>query len=434
VAQAEQVTARSPRHDAPGGSRALGRNPDFLKFWAGEAVSLVGTQVTLLALPLTAVLTLHAGPAQIGTLRFLQLVPFLVFALLFGVLVDRVRRRPLMIVANASRAVLIGLVPALALMDALHMIVLYAVAFGIGVGAVLFDVCWMSYVPTLVRNRQNLMAANARLGSTASGAEVAGPGIAGAVVAAVTAPVALAIDAVSYLASVVSLLLIRTPEARPTTAGDGRRHLLAEIGEGLRYVFGNPYLRVLALLGASYNFFLTFIETLFLVYAVRDLTFDPGLIGLVLSAGAVGGLLGAALSNLLTRCFGLGRVYTAAAVVGFVSPALIPAAAGSRPLVLAMLVSAFFLTSFGIGIANVIVISLRQAVTPGHLLGRMNAGMRTLMFGLAALGAPAGGFLGVGLGLRPSLWIACVGSALAVIPVFFSLIPRLRVLPEPRSP
>jgi MFS family permease len=388
----------------------------------------------MLALPLTAVLVLDGDANEVGLLRLMQLLPYLLFALLFGAIADRRARRPLMIGSNAVRAVLIGLVPALAMLDQLNLVILYVITFGVGLGAVMFDVCWMAYVPTIVSNREHLIEANGKLGATSSTADIAGPGLAGTLVHWLTAPVALAANACSYLVSIVSLMLIRTKEEIPASTQESRRHLLREAAEGLRWVAGNPILRVLAVLGASYNFFLTFIETVLLIYAVRTLSLGADGIGIILSAGAVGGLVGAMTANSVIRRVGIGKVYVGSVFVAFTAWILIPAASGPTPLVNGMLIAALFFTSVGIGMANVIVISLRQTVTPDRLMGRMTAAMRMLMFGVAAIGGPAGGFLASVVGLREALWIGAIASAIAVLPLFGSSIVRMRTLPEPPVP
>lgn len=409
----------------------LWRNTDFMKFWLGESVSLFGTQIALLALPLTAVLVLESDAGEVGLLRFMQLLPYLLFAMLFGAIADKYPRRPLMIGANGVRAVLIGLVPLLALIDYLNIGLLYVIAFGVGLAAVLFDVCWMAYVPTIVADRNHLIEANGKLGATSSTADIAGPGLAGTLIQLLTAPYALVVNAFSYVVSILSLLAIKTKELPRSDAGRPRRNLVREAIDGLRWVMGNRILRVLAFLGASYNFFLTFIETVFLIYAIRSLSLGPGGIGVVLSAGAVGGLLGAVSANTTIRRFGIGRVYIGSVFVAFSAWILIPLAAGPRPLMMGLLISALFLTSVGIGIANVIVISLRQSVTPDRLMGRMTAAMRMLMFGVASVGGPAGGLVAGLIGLRETLWAGAIASILVVLPLFRTSIARMRTLPEP---
>jgi MFS family permease len=426
VTEADPGYARAAGDRAP--VRTLWRNRDFLTFWFGESVSLVGTQVTMLALPLTAVIVLRCGPETLGLLRFLEMVPFLVFGLVFGVWADRVRRRPLMLASNVLRLVLIASVPVLAATGHLELGLLYVVAFGVGAASVLFDVCGMSYVPTLVRDKQRLVEANSKLGTTSAVADLAGPGIAGLLVTALTAPIAISVDACSYLISLISLLLIRAPETPPPRSE--RRRLLPELREGVNWIFRDNYLRAVAVVGSLCNFFTTATQTLFILYAVQERGLAPETLGLILSTGAVGGIIGAASAGLLIRRVGVGRVYAGSLIVAFSAPVLIPAAGGPTAVMTAMFIAAFFLGYGGVSVVNVVIISLRQTVTPASLMGRMNAAMRTLMIGMAALGGPAAGLLAGVLGVRGALWAAAAGSAAVAVPVLTSPVRRLREMPS----
>jgi MFS family permease/peptidoglycan hydrolase-like protein with peptidoglycan-binding domain len=410
---------------------ALWRNGNFLKFWLGETVSLFGTQVTVLALPLTAVLVLNSDAAEVGLLRFLQMVPYLLFGLVFGVWVDRVRRRPVMLAANLIRLVLVAVVPILALSGQLRLSLLYVVTFLIGMASVLFDVSWMSYVPTLIQDKRYLVEANAKLGATSSAADAAGPGLAGTLVGVFTAPVAIAANAVSYLVSLISLLLIRIPEQAPAPAA--RRRLLNELGEGLRFVFGNRYLRAVAMVGAFCNFFTTATQSMFILYAVDDWGLSPSLLGMIFSMGAAGGIVGAVLAGPLTRSLPVGRVYAGALIIAFCAPVLIPAARGPALLVDGMFVAAFFVGYVGVAVTNIVILSLRQTVTPSSFMGRMNAAMRTLMFGMGALGGPAGGLLAGAIGVHGALWVTATGSVLVLVPVLLSPVRKLKTMPTPAA-
>ncbi|NUR28307.1 MAG: MFS transporter, partial [Catenulispora sp.] len=220
---------------------SLWRHPDFLRFWFGETVSLLGTQVTNLALPLTAITTFHASDAQVGLLRFVQLVPYIGLAMVFGACADRVRRRHVMIATNLVRMVLIACVPLLMVGHLLAMPLLLAIACAVGVASVLFDVSWMPYAPTLVADGRRHVEVSAKMGISSSVSDVAGPGLAGLLVSVLTAPIALIADAASYALSVASLLSIRTREPVPQPAQ--RRHLLREIQDGMAWVFGTRILR-----------------------------------------------------------------------------------------------------------------------------------------------------------------------------------------------
>lgn len=411
----------TPARTRPG----LLANRDFTRFWFGETVSLFGVRITALALPLTAVLVLDANPGHLGVLWFLTYLPYL-FAMPFGVLVDRLPKRPLMIAANLLRGVLIGLVPVLAALDLLTMGLLYAITLGMAFGTVLFEVCWQSYVPVLV-HKDDLVAANGRVTASWSAAESAGPGLGGLLVQALTAPFALVANAFSYLVSVWTLWRIKAPEPRPAPSG---RRVGREMRDGFAFVVRQPLLRAIVMSGAVYNFFYVFLEALFVIYAVEVLHFSAGLIGLVLSIGAVGGVLGAALAARFVRRFPFGRVYIVADLVGVCGPLLIPAVTGPTVLAVIAVTTGFLVMRAGSAVANTASISLRQAVTPPDMLGRMNAGMRTLMWSPQTVGALAGGYLGTVVGIRAGLIVAGVGCLLSAIPLLLSRIPALRELPS----
>lgn len=407
---------------------ALWHNLDFMKFWTGETISLFGTQVTLLALPLTAVLALNVTSEQLGLLRFLESAPYLLFPLFFGAWVDRRRRRPFMIAANAARAVLIGLVPLLAFLRVLHLFPLAIIAFCVGVFTVLFDVCWLSFVPTLV-SKDHLIEANSKVTTSSAAAEVGGPGLAGALVQLLTAPFALLADSLSYVVSVISLLLIRRPEPTPQRKPQSR--LLKEIGEGMRFVFGNVYLRILAFEAGAWNFCFTLLETIFLLYTINQLGFSPGLLGLVYAVGAVGGLLGAAIASPIARRFRLGFVLCGTFTLGSLPWILIPATTGPQAFVAAVFMAVFFLVRTALGNWTVLTTSLRQAITPHDMMGRVTASLRTVSYGTGTLGPLAAGVLGTVIGLRASLWVAAVGFILALAAIFISPLPGLRALSAP---
>jgi MFS family permease len=406
----------------------LWHNSDFLKFWFGETLSLLGTQVTNLALPLTAILSFNATDEQVGVLRFLQLVPYIGLSLLFGVWVDRVRRRHVMLGANLVRMVLLALIPILFWRHALSMPSLMIIACAVGIASVLFDLCWMSYVPALVKDTKHYVEASAKVGISSSSAEVAGPGLAGVLVSWLTPPVALIVDAFSYLVSLISLLLIRTHEPRPEPPA-AKRHLLTELRDGLRWVFRDPILRWLAFIGFCCNFSMITVWTMFLLYGTRDLQLDSMTLGGIFATASVGGLIGAVISRKVIGRFRLGRVYLVAQSALLLGPTLIVLAAGPRPVMVGMFVLSFFTTYLGLGVAGVIIVSLRQTTTPHSMMGRMTACFRTLLFGGGALGGLSAGLLSGALGAKGALTVAAIGSAAVVIGLIVSPVSRLRDLP-----
>ncbi|REK89475.1 MFS transporter [Streptomyces inhibens] len=423
-----QVAAAGPEAAAGKPPRTLWHNGDFLKFWVGETVSLLGTQVTTLALPLTAIRAFGASDEQVGLLRFVQLAPYLGLALIFGVWVDRVRRRRVMLAANLVRMVLLALVPVLYWADALSMVTLTVIACAVGVASVLFDVSWMSYVPTLVRDPGHYVEASAKTGVSSSTADVAGPGLAGVLVSALTAPVALVVDAFSYLVSVISLL-IRTPEPRPEQGA--RRHIWSELRDGLGWVMRNRILRALALVGFCCNFSMITVWTMFLLHGTHDLHLAPSVLGGIFATASVGGLIGALISGRVIKRFRLGRVYLLAQSALLLGPTLLATAAGPNWLVIAMCVASFFVTYLGLGVANVIIVSLRQTSTPASMMGRMTAAFRTLLFGGGALGGLSAGLLTGALGGKGALTAAAIGSAAVAIGLVASPVTRLAALPSP---
>lgn len=411
---------------APSQPHTLWQNGNFLKFWSGETISLFGTQVTLLALPLAALLTLHVNAEQLGLLRFLENLPYVLFPLLFGVLVDRRRKQPVMILANTVRALLLALVPLLAFAHLLQLPILYGVAFCIGVFTVLFDLCSMSFVPIIVEKR-HLIEANSRVAASFSAAEVGGPGLAGVIVQLFSAPLALLVDSFSYVISIITLLVIRQEEV---PVSKERSHLLRDMWEGLRFSFGNPYLRTLAIQASAWNLFFYLMETAFLLYFVRELGLSPALLGVVYATSAAGGLLGSAIASRIAQRFPLGIAICCVFSLGSIPVILIPLAGGPQLWLVTIFTVAFFLVRTALAIYLVLSSSLRQAVTPLAIMGRMNASLRLVAYGGVALGPLLGGLLSGLIGLRACLWLGAIGLIIALLPIFFSPIPRLRGLPS----
>jgi MFS family permease len=408
----------------------LWSNADFLKLWGGETISQFGTQVTTLAMPLTAILVLHAGPGQIGLLNAASYLPFLIVTLFAGVWVDRHRRRPILVASNAGRALILVAVPLLGFTHLLRIEHLYLAVLLVGLLTVLFELAYQSYLPSLV-DRAALIEGNSKLQVSASAAQVGGPGLGGLLIQFVTAPVALLADAASYLVSVLSLLTIRCDEPAPEVAAAGpRQHVWREIREGLRFTFGNRYLRAFALEAATYNMSYLIMETVFLLYAIHALRLSPGAVGLILSAGAAGSLAGSLLPQRLADRFGVGRVIVWSVVIATAVPVLVPLAAGSRPMVIAVLVASFFFGGAGSIITSIHVVSLRQTITPDRLLGRMNASYRFVTWGIVPVGALAGGFLGNAIGLRPTLFVAAAGLFGSSLFIVFSPVRGLRGVPD----
>ncbi len=414
-----------PRH----GKDTLWRDPEFLKLWLGQTVSQFGSSVTLLALPLAAALTLHASALGLGLLRVAAYLPFLVVGLFAGVWADRLPQHPIMIVADLGRAALLLAIPLAALVDRLSLALLAVVAFFVGTLSVLFSVAYGSFLPTLV-GREHLVEGNGKLQLSESAAEIAGPLLGGALVSLLTAPLAILLDALSFLASVASLVLLRAP-ARPAPPRPEGRRVWNEIGEGLGAALGDPLLRGLAGCAGTWALFDNVLYPTLTLYVLRELRLGPGALGLVYAAAGVGTLSGALSAERLARRYGPGPAIVGGATLSSVGSVLIPLAGGPAAVAVPTLLAGQFLMGLGYMVFQVNGVSLRQAVTPDHLQGRVNASARFVSWVAVPTGALAGGILARGIGLRPTLWIAAFGGVCGFLWVLLSPLRWLRERPTP---
>jgi MFS family permease len=407
-------------------AHGLWRHRDFLKLWAGQTISEFGTQFSLIALPLTAIYVLHASAFAVAALTIFEQLPFLLFALPAGVWVDRLARRPILIVGDAGRALALASVPIAYAAGALHVAQLFVVAFVVGVLTVFFDVAYQSYLPSLVA-RDQLVEGNSKLQATASIAQLGGPGVAGPLVKLVTAPYAILVDVASFVASSVFVLSIRLPDLAPSEPAE-RPGMKRELMEGLRYVLRHPYLRAIAACTANSNFFGNVTYAILFVYFVRKLDLSATLIGVMLACSNLGLVVGAFTAGWIGRRYGVGRTLVWSAVAVGPSLLLIPAAPLGFPV--PILVAALMLFGFSGVVYNITQISLRQAITPERLQGRMNSVMRFIVWGVLPLGALLGGLLATTIGLRTTLWIAGIGGSLSWLPIAFSPVRSLDQVPE----
>lgn len=407
----------------------LWRHPDFLKLWTGETISQFGSQITFLALPLTAVIALNATPAEMGFLTAIEFAPFLILSLFAGVWVDRLRRRPILISADIGRAVLLGSIPLAYAFNWLSIYYLYVVALFIGVMTVFFDVAYQSYLPSLVERNQ-LVEGNGKLEISRSVAQIAGPGLAGILVQIITAPVAIAVDAVSFLFSGIFIGWIHKPE--PVEAkSTQQKNIWKEIGEGLGVVFGSRYLRSIAGCTGTSNLFNNITMAVFTIYVIRELKIEPGALGLIFAIGSVGALIGAFISSWVAQRFGVGPTIIVSSLFFGFGMLFIPLAGGPVWLIIVLLTTGWFINSMSNPIYNITQVSLRQAITPHRLQGRMNASMRFLVWGTMPIGSIIGGYLGEIIGLHATLWVGTIGAFLSVLWVLFSPVRGLREQPSP---
>lgn len=406
----------------------LQHHPEFFKLWSGQAISSFGSAITTVAMPLAAVVVLHATPLQMGVLLASTTLPHLLFGLVAGVWVDRLPRRSFLVGADLARCLLLGAIPVLGVLGALRIEHLYAVAFLAGIMTLLFETASMSLLPALV-GRDNLIQANGAMVLNTSVANTAGPGLAGALVQLLTAPVAIAFDAVSFLLSAGCSLLIEVQPASQSVAGRGRVRLWAEIVEGLRVVFGSPVLSPIAVSAAIGAMAGAMQGALIVLYLARDLHLSPAFVGLAVAASGVASVVGALLAPPYSRRLGPGPAYITGQILASLAGLVLAAARGPLTVVVPFVVVGQLVGGLGQPLYAVPQRTLRQSLVPDQVLGRANATWRFLVFGAQPLGALLGGAIGATLGLRAALVVGSVGILLAATWATRSPLRSLRQIP-----
>lgn len=432
---------------------SLWQHGNFLRLWISETVSSFGSQFSGVAIPLTAVYVLHVNSFEQGILFAAGTAPFLLFGLLVGVWVDRHNRRPIMVFSNICRGLLLGGIPLAFLAGVLSLPLLAVVSFLVGVLTVFFDVAYQAYLPSLVERGQ-LTDANSKLEASRATSQVVGPGVAGAVVDIISrplAPLAVGVDAFSFFGSALSLGRIRHQEEMQRSVE--RPSVMTDLREGLSVVFRDERLRSIAGCTSTANFFSSALFPVAILYMT-----DPDLsaqgsglglsafaFGLTFAVGAVGGLGGALYARPFAKRVGLGYAIIASTFIGGVGAFSFYIATPSLSVPLGsifgfavsysllVLMGGALITFFATVVYNVNQVSLRQAIVPLRLQGRMNATMRFLVWGTLPLGALAGGILGVIIGIRPTILFSAIGGSLAFLWVLFSPVRHLKEIPEPMS-
>jgi MFS family permease len=410
--------------------RALWRNRNFVHLWCAESISQLGSQVSLLALPLVAITVLHASTFAVGALTAAEFAPFVLFGLPAGAIVDRLPRRPILMLADLGRAVALASVPIAYAFGVLSYAQLLVVVFTTGSLTVFFDVAYQSILAALV-DRDQIVDGNARLEVSRSSAQLAGPAVGGLLVQAIGAASAVTADAVSFVGSALFIRGIRADEAHVERIDDGTPRLRAlggEIREGLRYVIGHRVLRMIGGSTATSNFFSSMTTAVFLLYAVRERHYSAGLVGAVFAIGNLGPLVAAITSARLTRALRLGRAIWLGMLLAQLGALLLGVAPTRHSF--GYFAVAWLLFGFGGTVYNVAQVSLRQAITPGRLQGRMNASMRFMVWGTMPFGSLAGGALGTAIGLRPTLIAAGIGGLTAMPWVLARSVRELRAIPQ----
>jgi len=407
-------------------SGGLWRHHDFLKLWTAQGVSEFGSQISQIAIPLVAVIGLHASAFEVAALETVLFLPFLLFSLPAGVWVDRLRRRPILVAADAGRALALASIPIAAAMHSLTMAQLYVAGFVAGTLTVFFDVSYQSYLPSLVQ-RGDLVDANSKLEVTRSAAQIGGPGLAGLLVRAVGASYAVLADALSFVWSAAFLFSIRKQEVLPELKEE-RPPVRRELVDGLKYLVRHRYWRPISISTATFNFFNNVAFSILIVYAVRRLDMSPLEIGLTFSLSNGGALIAAIFAKRIGTRLGVGQTMVLGSIVDSASLVLVPLAPASLPI--PFLVLAFSLSGFGVVLYNVTAISLTQALVPERLLGRVNASRRFIVWGTIPLGALLGGVLASTIGMRPTMFIGTLASTLGVVPLLVSPVHSITTMPE----
>ena len=402
----------------------LREQAEFRRFWVGETVSLFGDQITQVALPLVAVLALDASPAEMGYLTAAALVPNLLFSLHAGAWVDRRgRRRQTMIFTALGRAALLATIPVAYWLDLLTMTQLYLASFLIGTLSVLFFVSYSTLFISLVP-RERYLEANQLLNGSRAFSFVGGTSLGGLLVQVFSAPGALIADACSFLVSALTLSSIAPAEPPTEQAESG--HVKA----GMRYIRGSSVVRSALLATATINFFNFVFWALFMLYAVRTLDVRPGVLGLVLGAGAVGGVIGSIVTGRISRRIGVGPAFALGCVLFPLPLVLVPLAGGPRWTVLGCLFLAELGSGFGVMVLDISIGSIFAALIPDRLRARVSGAYMVVNYGVRPLGSLLGGALGAWIGLRPTLWIATVGALAGVLWLLPSPLLGMRELPE----
>lgn len=409
------------------------REQEFRRFWIGQTISMFGDQITGLAVPVVAVLALGAEPAQMGLLVAVGLLPHLLFSLPAGVWLDRVRqRRRLMILMDLGRAAAIVSVPIAFYLNVLSLPLLFAIFFIVGTLSVIFDIAWNTLF-VAVAKRDQYVEANSLLNGSRSLSSVGGPALAGVLIELIKAPLALVADAFSFVASAFFLSRLRATEA-PIEHDPGS--IRNQLAVGLRFLARDPIIRPTVLSIATVNLFNYCFAGLFVLYVLKDLSVEPGVLGIALGVGAVGSVLGAVVSARIGRRIGIGRAWIVGLLAFPGATVLIPLIGPelAMPVILAGLFVSEFASGFGVMILDINGGSMLMARTPDRIRGRVNGAFRFVNMGVRPIGAVLGGVLGELFGVRETLLVVTLASMTGVLWLIGSPIPGLRELPEAGEP
>ncbi len=412
------------------GATPLMRVPDFQKLFLSASTSGLGAQVSLLALPLVAILGLRASALQVGALSALGTLPYLLVGLPAGAYLERVRLRPVLTWSALGRALVLGSVPVLWALHRVNIEVLDVIALLVGLLSTFYDIAWQTYLPSLV-GTPRLHEASSRLTIANSGSQLLGPGLAGVLIRFLSAPLALLADALGFAVAGLAVHRITTPETAPTDSPD-EAGVVRRVAEGVAYVTRNDLLRWIAVGTGAWNFVGTALNVVLVLFEARVLHYSAGTIGLVFFLGNVGYLVGAPAVRAVTARLGVGRTMLVGAILGGVGPALLPLARVEDAM--ALLVAGWFFRALGSPLYMANQLSLRLAITPTELTARMTATMKFFVMGAMPLGSFLGGVLAGTLGDRPTLWLVAAVAASSILATALSNVRQVSIPPEKLAP
>jgi MFS family permease len=404
------------------------RERDFRSFWLGQTISVFGDQITLLAIPIVAVLILGADPADMGLLTAAGLLPHLLFSLPAGVWLDRVRRRRrLMILTDIARAAVIAVIPLAFVGGWLSLQLLFLVTFLVGTLSVAFDISWLTLFSAVAR-REQFVQANSLLSGSRSMSFIGGPAIGGILIHLLSAPITLILDALSFVGSAFFLGRIRATEP-PIERDPGS--IRNQLATGLSFIARDTIIRGILLSVGTVNFFNYCFAALFILYVTTYLHIDPGVLGLALGAGAVGSVIGAIIAGRVGQRLGVGRAYLLGLVLFPAPLILVPLASGPMELVLPLLFLSEFGSGLGVMILDINAGAVLQSRTPNRIRGRSGGAFRFINMGIRPIGATVGGLLGAAFGVRETLFVVTIAQLLGVLWLIGSPLLGLRDMPEP---
>jgi MFS family permease len=408
---------------------SLFKNKDYLKLWMGQSISSFGSQFTFIAVPLLATVILGATPTQMGLLTSFGFLPFLLFSLVAGVWVDRIRRRPILITANIANALSLLTIPIFYYFDLLSISILLIIQFLVGTGSVFMSITSGSYLPSIIKKEQ-LIDGNSKFQLTNSLARITGSGLGGGLVALLSAPFVILLDALTYIMSALFLLSIKSKEKLIESKKEDR-NIMKEIREGIQIVFGTPVIRSILFSSTCYNFFYSMFLPLFILFVSRDLQLSSTLIGIIFAMGGVGAFIGSSLAKMLGNKLGIGSLLSKINMLTGLSIIMMVASTIFETIIMVSLILfAQVILSGCATIYSINTVSLRTAITPIHLLGRTNASLQTISFGGLAIGPILGGAIAGLIGNASMIVICGIGIALSTLLIYLSPVRLIKEIPK----